>query len=84
MSKHSARGSHWEAVRLAVLERDNYICQHCGKEATEADHIIPKSKGGRDHMDNLIASCKPCNARRGDALLLRSSGFNPRWLSSLF
>ncbi len=83
MSVHSSKGAKWDALRLAVLERDNYICMHCGNEATEADHIIPKSKGGKDAMDNLVASCKPCNAKRGDTLLTRVSGFNPRWLSSL-
>jgi 5-methylcytosine-specific restriction endonuclease McrA len=83
MSKHSARGPEWDALRLAVLERDNYTCMHCGRPATEADHVIPRSKGGRDVMENLVASCKRCNATRGDRELVRISGFNPRWLDGL-
>lgn len=79
MSKHSSHGAKWQALRKAVLERDSYQCQHCGAPATDADHIIPKSKGGTDSMDNLLASCKRCNSRRRDTMLVRSSFFNPRW-----
>lgn len=84
MSKGSSRGPKWEALRKAVLERDGYICQHCGQEATEADHVVPKALGGRDEMSNLVASCKPCNTKKGATPLLRTSGFNPRWLDGLW
>lgn len=83
MSQHSSRGAAWESVRLFVLERDNHICQHCGREATTADHIVPKSKGGKDVPENLVASCVTCNSKRGDKDLVRASGFNPRWLDGL-
>lgn len=84
MSKYSSRGPSWEALRKACLERDGYVCAHCGREATEADHVIPKAQGGRDELSNLVASCKPCNARRQDRLLVRESGFNPNWLDGLW
>lgn len=29
------------------------------------DHIIPKARGGTNHIKNLIAACYPCNHRRG-------------------
>lgn len=83
MSQHSSRGPAWEALRKAVLERDGYICQHCGAEATDADHLIPKAMGGTDVMENLVASCKPCNSKRGAKLLVRSAGVNARWLDAL-
>lgn len=78
MSQHSSRGAVWEALRQAVLERDQGICHYCQGIATTADHIIPKSKGGEDRMDNLVASCRPCNARKGAKLLLRKNWLNPR------
>jgi len=30
------------------------------------DHIIPKSKGGRDHLDNFQTMCTRCNCRKGN------------------
>lgn len=62
-------------MRRFVLERDRYRCQVpaddgelCGAWASCADHIVPKSRGGSDHPDNLRAACTPCNLRRGDRL----------------
>lgn len=78
MSQHSSRGAKWQALRQAVLERDGGVCHYCQGIATTADHLIPKSKGGVDHMENLVASCLPCNARKGANLLTRITWLNPR------
>jgi 5-methylcytosine-specific restriction endonuclease McrA len=32
------------------------------------DHIVPKSKGGRDRLDNYQTMCADCNVAKGDAL----------------
>jgi len=32
------------------------------------DHIIPKSKGGADHIDNLQTMCDRCNNKKGSIL----------------
>lgn len=29
------------------------------------DHIVPKSKGGRDVLSNFQTMCQPCNAEKG-------------------
>lgn len=31
------------------------------------DHIIPKSRGGTNDLDNLVIACYPCNTGRGAA-----------------
>jgi hypothetical protein len=33
------------------------------------DHIIPRSKGGRDHDDNLRTMCLPCNMKKGNKIV---------------
>jgi hypothetical protein len=55
-----------KSVRFAVFDRDNFTCRYCGKSTDdgiilEADHVIPKSKGGSDEIENLVASCLDCN-----------------------
>lgn len=51
----------------AVKERDGYRCAYCesGRGST-VDHIIPKSRGGQNTWDNLIACCPRCNNVKDD------------------
>lgn len=54
----------WRKLRKRILERDQYICQYCGNEADTVDHVIERSKGGTDSLDNLVAACRRCNFGR--------------------
>jgi 5-methylcytosine-specific restriction endonuclease McrA len=58
--------------RRAVFARDGHRCQYCGDSAENIDHVIPRSRGGRHAWDNVVASCRPCNARKRDRLLEES------------
>lgn len=55
-------------TRKAVLARDAWTCQYCGHEVTglTVDHVIPRSRGGESVWENIVASCAPCNRRKGD------------------
>jgi 5-methylcytosine-specific restriction endonuclease McrA len=56
-------------TRRAVFARDNWTCQYCGSRSQlTVDHVVPRSKGGGSTWDNIVASCAPCNRRKGDAL----------------
>ncbi len=49
-----------------VLARDHWTCCSCGRKAKdgvtlEVDHILPRSKGGKDEIKNLQTLCKKCN-----------------------
>lgn len=59
--------------RRAVFVRDEYQCQYCGSAAENVDHIHPKSKGGTHTWDNVVASCRPCNARKENFLLAETN-----------
>jgi 5-methylcytosine-specific restriction endonuclease McrA len=53
-------------IRWQVFERDNFKCVACGKSAIDGailhvDHILPRSKGGKDEMDNYQTLCHLCN-----------------------
>ncbi len=65
-------------TRRAVFARDGWECQYCGtRSQLTVDHVIPRSKGGTSDWDNIVASCAPCNRRKGD-LLPRQAGMHPR------
>jgi 5-methylcytosine-specific restriction endonuclease McrA len=57
-------------TRKAVLARDAYTCQYCGREShgLTVDHVIPRSRGGTSAWDNIVAACAPCNRRKGNRL----------------
>jgi 5-methylcytosine-specific restriction endonuclease McrA len=58
--------------RRAVFARDGHRCQYCGAAAENIDHVIPRSRGGLHSWDNVVASCRPCNARKRDHMLEES------------
>ena len=79
--------------RRNIFERDKQTCQYCGKYFGKPDltldHVIPRSKGGRDTWENLVLACVRCNVRKanrtpeeaGMPLLRRPA--KPTWLPKL-
>lgn len=60
--------------REAILHRDNYTCQVCGKKHTrlEVHHIIYKSQDGTDDETNLITLCEDCHSKvHKEALVIK-------------
>ena len=69
-----SRASHVPPLtNQALFKRDGNTCLYCGNPFTDAeltrDHVLPVSKGGVDHWDNVVASCKRCNHFKGNRLL---------------
>ena len=50
--------------RKTILMRDHGLCQYCGKNADNIDHVIPRSKGGGTTWENCVASCRTCNSHK--------------------
>ena len=57
-------------TRKAVLARDDWTCQYCGssRPSLTVDHVIPRSRGGESVWENIVASCAPCNRKKGNRL----------------
>lgn len=53
-------------TRRGVLRRDDHRCGYCGKAAATIDHILPRSRGGADSWENLVACCLRCNNVKSD------------------
>ena len=53
----------YSSRREAILHRDNYTCQCCGKKncRLEVHHIKFRRDGGTDDEENLITLCKGCH-----------------------
>lgn len=56
-------------LRETLLSTNPY-CFKCGKKlnitSATLDHIIPRSRGGSNGLDNLRLACQPCNEKRGN------------------
>ncbi|HAM27542.1 MAG TPA: HNH endonuclease [Microbacteriaceae bacterium] len=52
--------------RRGVLRRDGQRCAYCAGSANTIDHVLPRSRGGQDSWENLVACCLRCNNTKGD------------------
>lgn len=52
-------------LRFEIFKRDGFACAYCGRTPPEVlleiDHIKPRSKKGKDDINNLITACFDCN-----------------------
>lgn len=76
----------WAFWRALVLDRNGFTCQMCGAEAGQPHpydsakktrlhigHILDKSKGGSDELQNLRALCSVCNEGAQNVTSIRPS-----------
>jgi 5-methylcytosine-specific restriction endonuclease McrA len=53
--------------RYNVYKRDGYKCVYCpSKKDLTLDHVMPKSRGGKNTWKNLVTCCGSCNVSKGD------------------
>lgn len=53
--------------RHNIMKRDGKKCQYCGASRNlTIDHVLPKSRGGKDTWENLVTACDGCNVDKGD------------------
>lgn len=60
-------------VYMEVLGKTEYRCGYCGvgldDKSTDVSLIFPRSLGGLDDIDNLMACCKGCKKLKGHLTL---------------
>ena len=62
-----------------IFGKTDKRCAYCHKQlswsnygirgrrgAWEVDHSLPISRGGTDHLNNLVPACVACNLAKGD------------------
>ena len=65
-------------TRFNLFLRDEVMCQYCGSHGDMTfDHVVPRSRGGQTTWQNVVASCSPCNLRKG-ARSLKQVGMHLR------
>lgn len=71
--------------KSGVLRRDKHICAFCSGKATTIDHVMPRSRGGKNGWTNTVAACSPCNNKKRDRtpeeahMPLRFTPETPKW-----
>lgn len=53
-------------TRAGLLQRDAHRCAYCGRRSSTVDHVLPRSRGGRDEWLNTVAACRQCNGSKAD------------------
>lgn len=75
--KHRRRANKNNALVSAIpfdekaqLKRQKGECYYCSCKLTEyhIDHVIPLSRGGSDHPDNMVLACSFCNLSKNNKL----------------
>lgn len=69
-----SKGAHFD-----LLIKQGFKCKYCGHPIAQArgrdkkvyrvstlDHVIPKSKGGTNCKENIVAACVNCNSLKGE------------------
>ena len=84
-TEYQRRTLHGWQLRAYVLHCSGNRCVYCDSSDTrlEIEHIVPRSRGGTDRVDNLTASCAPCNRSKGNMPIERFLADDPRRLTRI-
>ena len=83
-------GGPWKAEKALATSQNVHggSCFYCGTSLAKAeatiDHVEPIALGGTRAIQNLVLSCKPCNARKGHQVLdFHNPDAGREWLKAL-
>jgi len=80
-------------TNTALFARDAHLCLYCGQQFSRyqltRDHVLPRSRGGKDAWENVVSSCLACNTRKGGRtpsqahMPLLAVPYRPSWVEHL-
>lgn len=77
--------------RNRIYKRDSHQCVYCGSSKNlTLDHVLPKSRGGKNDWNNLVTSCFKCNLKKADRtpeeakMTMLRKPFEPKLIDSNF
>ncbi len=80
-------------TRPNLYRRDEHTCQYCGEQLPSSeltmDHVLPRSRGGKNGWENCVAACEGCNGRKADktpreaGMKLKKQPARPAWTPKL-
>lgn len=73
MSKNSRHQIPLSDGNRLLYARDKYICAYCGEKflyhELSRDHVLARSRGGKDVWENCVTACRICNQNKGSKLV---------------
>lgn len=80
MSRNKNRNVRKRRKREKLFKLQEGLCFYCGQRMNQftkkndprrctTEHLIPKSRGGTDCWENVVAVCNHCNNLRGDFVI---------------
>jgi 5-methylcytosine-specific restriction endonuclease McrA len=64
----------WDKARALRLKIDHKRCAKCGStDRLQVHHVIPRSKGGSNSIENLLTECFNCHEHEHSHLMKRSA-----------
>ncbi len=66
-------GTHFRKERGSPVDERPHLNLYAAREGDvevmmTADHVVPRSRGGANRIENMQTLCSPCNEQKGDAL----------------
>lgn len=66
--KKSKHGKYRQRIRALFISQGNscFYCENQNLNQMNIDHLIPRSKGGSNNLQNLVCACRKCNTDKND------------------
>lgn len=61
LGRPSSTLAEWKKTKQRLWDAALGRCEVCSRPGVDADHIVKRSQGGSDNLDNLVLLCRRCH-----------------------